>query len=120
MADDQEETMTSVGPDAGAGGGSDTAEMAEVHTQGLAAESWYGFASPDEFPGYPSDIYDPNEIFDVPDESGTTLGQVHDPPRLIRMLLNLDRPELTMRMVDYLLEDGTQPGPRAGVATPPC
>jgi len=111
MADDQKETVTSVDPDSGTDDASDAAEMEDVHTQGAAAvevpEPWYGFVPQDELAGYPSDIYDPNEIFDVPDESGTTLGQVHDPPRLIRMLLNLDRPELTMRMVDYLLEDGT-------------
>ena len=62
---------------------------------------------------YPIDVYDPNIIFEQLEQeeaaaNGGVPGHIRNPRRLFELLLDLDRPELTARMTDYLLEEGTR------------
>ena len=71
-------------------------------------ESWLSFLNQPHIE-YPPDVYDPNEIFDQVDQEGDDPAvprRVRRPRRLAELLLDLDRPELTTRMVDFMLEDG--------------
>ena len=84
-------------------------------------ESWLSFLNQPHIE-YPPDVYDPNEIFDQVDQEGEDPAvprRVRRPRRLAELLLDLDRPELTTRMVDFMLEDGACDKPCWAAASSP-
>jgi hypothetical protein len=96
----------------GGGAGGATATISSRRTSD--DDAWLGFFD-DRDVAYAPDVYDPNEIFSVldaeaPDAAGAPDAPlvVQRPQRLAELLLDLARPELTARMVEFMLEDGTR------------